>query len=81
MPNESASETASGFVEQAGSVPRVKCPSCGGDHPRRVEREGFLQTKIWPIFGYYPWFCGACKTQFLIRKRYRRKSQRKEYVE
>jgi len=81
VPSGSTSDTASGFVDRAGSITKVKCPGCGSDHPRRVERKGFLQKKILPMFGYYPWLCGACKTNFLVRKRYRRKSQRKEYVE
>ena len=38
-----------------------------------MERRGFLQIKILPIFGYYPWLCGVCRTSFLTRKRYRRR--------
>ena len=74
-------EAAEGFVDKADSASRVTCPECGSDHPRRLERKGFLQMKIYPIFGYYPWTCGACKTTFMMRKRQRRKSKRtEEYV-
>jgi transposase-like protein len=75
------SEAAQGFVDQAGSSTNVQCPSCGSKNPRRLERKGLLQTKIYPLFGYYPWMCGACKETFLMRKRYRRKAKKKEYVE
>lgn len=81
MTTGSRSETAPGYVEQAGAAPKVRCPSCGNDHPRRLERKGFLQERVYPLFGYYPWLCQACKSTFLIRKRYRRKAKKKDYVE
>lgn len=75
-------EAAEGFAHQsqAGAQANagVLCPECGSDRPRRVERKGFLQMKVYPAFGYYPWMCGACKHIFLARKRHRRKSKRKE---
>jgi hypothetical protein len=37
--------------------------------------------RIYPLFGYYPWVCGACKSTFMARKRYRRKTKKKDYVE
>lgn len=78
MSEGSHTEAAEGFVDQSGAITKVLCPECGSDHPRRLERKGFLQTRIYPIFGYFPWMCGACKATFLMRKRYRRKSKRKE---
>jgi hypothetical protein len=60
---------------------KVLCPNCGGSHPRRLERKGFLQERVYPLFGYYPWVCGACKSTFLMRKRYRRKSKEKDHAE
>jgi DNA-directed RNA polymerase subunit RPC12/RpoP len=77
----SGSEAAAGYVEQAAATPKIRCPQCGGDHPRRLERKGFLQDRVYPLFGYYPWVCGACKSIFLMRKRYRRKTKKKEYAE
>jgi hypothetical protein len=72
---------AEGFVDQSQARVGVPCPECGSDRPRRLERKGFLQMKVYPVFGYYPWMCGACKTSFLARKRYRRKSKRtEEYI-
>jgi hypothetical protein len=76
--HESRGEAVEGFVDQAGTRIGVLCPECGSDQPRRIERKGFLQTRIYPLFGYYPWMCGACKTSFYMRKRQRRKSKRKE---
>ncbi len=78
MSDGSRSQAAEGFVDKAGASTKVLCPECGGDHPRRVERKGFLQRKVYPIFGYYPWFCPDCKSTFAMRKRHRRKSKRKE---
>jgi hypothetical protein len=77
----SGSDAAPGYVEQAGATVKVRCPHCGDDHPRRLERKGFLQLRVYPLFGYYPWLCGACKATFLKRKRYRRKTKKKDYVE
>jgi hypothetical protein len=80
--NVNHTDAAEGFVDQTGTASGVICPECGSDHPRRLQRKGFLQTRIYPLFGYYPWVCGGCKTTFLMRKRHRRKSRRKEeYVE
>jgi hypothetical protein len=77
----SRSDTAPGFVEKAEAAPKVLCPNCGNNHPRRMERKGFLQMRVYPLFGYYPWVCGACKSTFMARKRYRRKTKKKDYVE
>jgi hypothetical protein len=76
--NGSHSETAKGFIEKASVDAKLLCPECGGDHTRRLERKGFLQTKVFAQFGYYPWLCIGCKKEFLARKRYRRKSKNKE---
>jgi hypothetical protein len=46
-----------------------------------MERKGFLQERVLPALGYYPWVCATCKSTFLMRKRYRRKSKKKEYAE
>ncbi len=78
MSNASHTDAAEGFADKSGAGTKVLCPECGSDHPRRLERKGFLQTKIYPLFGYYPWICTGCKTTFLMRKRYRRKSKHKE---
>ena len=81
MPYGSDTQAAEGFVEKAGARDKVYCPACGGDRARRTERKGFLQKRVYSFFGYYPWHCPACKHAFLLRKRYRRKSKPKEYLE
>ena len=78
MSDGSRGEAAQGFVEKTGAGTKVLCPECGGDHPRRLERKGFLQSKIYPLFGYFPWHCPECKSTYMLRKRHRRKSKRKE---
>jgi len=72
---EGQSGSVAEAVQQAAWKAEVECPTCGSRRPHRMERRGFFQTKILPIFGYYPWLCGVCRTSFLTRKRYRRKTQ------
>jgi hypothetical protein len=50
------------------------CPKCEDDHKlRRIQRKGFLQTRIYPLFGYYPWKCSECEILQLHRDRGERK--------
>lgn len=65
-------------IERACLQSRVQCPTCGDEHPHRLERKGFLEQKVFPLFGFYPWLCGSCRTSFLMRKRYRRKVRSQE---
>jgi transposase-like protein len=65
-------------VDRSGAEVKVRCPQCGDEHPRRRERKGFLETRVLPVLGYYPWMCATCKSTFLLRKRYRRKSKKDE---
>jgi hypothetical protein len=57
------------------------CKFCGSERLFRVFREGYLQEKIYPIFGYYPWKCKACKHYMMLRKRKTSRSKAKEYVD
>lgn len=36
---------------------------------RRLRRDGLLQVKVFPLFGYYPWQCGNCRAKMLLRNR------------
>jgi len=38
----------------------------------RLARIGFFEEKILPVFGYYPWVCGACRTMKYFRVRGKR---------
>jgi hypothetical protein len=54
------------------------CPRCGNQYLMRLARTGFLELKVLPVLGYYPWVCGACRTMryFRVRgKRIRRSPQ------
>ncbi|MFZ0339703.1 MAG: hypothetical protein WAL45_16845 [Terracidiphilus sp.] len=71
--------TAGNIVEMSSAKERVHCQECGSDKVRRVSREGFLQMKIYPLFGYYPWRCMGCGVHVVLRKRERAKKQ--DYAE
>ncbi len=62
MPESPVSASASATL-------RDICRGCGGHHLRRVGRNGFLQVKLFPLFGYYPWECSACRRTQLLRQR------------
>ena len=59
------------------------CPGCRQASMRRVERVGFLQQRILPAFGLYPWECTLCRKQKYLRirgvKRRRRAAPRREF--
>jgi len=42
---------------------------CGGSHLYRLRRTGLLEKIIYPLFGYYPWHCLACKENRYIKQR------------
>lgn len=48
---------------------RLSCPKCGGKHMFRLERKGFIQTRILPLFGYFPWKCYDCRIYRHMRSR------------
>jgi hypothetical protein len=52
------------------------CVTCGCEM-RRVMRESFLQRKVYPRFGYYPWECPLCREPILYKVRHLRKSKSK----
>jgi len=78
VPDGSRSKAAEEDVEKGSVSTKVFCPECGGDGPRRLERKGFMQMRVYPLFGYFPWTCPNCKSSFMLRKRHRRKSKRKK---
>jgi len=47
----------------------VVCRFCGSPQIYRLYREGFLQNRIYPFFGYYPWRCKDCSSPMMLRKR------------
>jgi hypothetical protein len=51
---------------------RVRCDYCG-NALRRLARQGFLQTKVYSRFGYYPWECPLCREPVMVRQQHRYK--------
>jgi transposase-like protein len=47
----------------------ARCPRCDSENLRRLRRKGFLQGKIYSKFGYYPWRCTKCFSDFLLKRR------------
>src|SRR6185437_12162456 len=47
----------------------VICPTCGQHALFRCQRKGFLQTRLYPVFGLYPWSCTCCRRACLLRLR------------
>ena len=69
-----AEETARANLAQSTSAEhstraRMLCPQCGSAALYRMYRNGFMQTRIYPFLGYYPWGCKRCGVQMMLRKR------------
>ncbi|HEY0784886.1 MAG TPA: hypothetical protein VGD62_03385, partial [Acidobacteriaceae bacterium] len=48
---------------------KPQCPQCEAIELRRNGRVGFLQRKVYPRFGYFPWECGQCRQIFMLKQR------------
>lgn len=59
------------FVETKANKELITCQRCGSGRVRRIYREGFLQTNIYPLLGYYPWRCNQCGQVVMLHKRRR----------
>jgi hypothetical protein len=59
----------------------VHCRYCGSERVFRVFRQGYLQEKIYPLFGFYPWKCKGCKEHMMLHSRKRARSKKKQYLE
>lgn len=66
---ETQAVLAGEFSEASEAKVQTICRRCGSNRVYRLYREGFLQEKVYPIFGYYPWKCKDCGQHLLIRKR------------
>jgi DNA-directed RNA polymerase subunit RPC12/RpoP len=60
---------------------RVYCQKCGSGRVYRVEREGFMQERIYPLFGYYPWRCELCGVYMMLKKRNRARTRTIKHIE
>jgi hypothetical protein len=45
------------------------CPKCQSGRMHRLKREGFVELRVAPLFGYFPWRCSDCKAELLLRAR------------
>ncbi len=61
----------------ASDISEFACPDCGNRRLRRLPRTGFLQTKVFPVFGYFPWECPICRETKYFRKRGKRVTRAK----
>lgn len=51
------------------SKAKKTCPNCSEFELTRVARHGFMQERIYPKFGMFPWECGQCRQIFLLKSR------------
>ena len=65
-------------VETAVVKDRVNCRECGSGRVYRVKREGFLQERIYPLFGFYPWRCMTCREPMMLHKRNRARTKNRK---
>jgi DNA-directed RNA polymerase subunit RPC12/RpoP len=80
MPVEMARGAMVGsMVERSSAKEPVHCQKCGSEKVYRVGREGYLQVKIYPLFGYYPWRCMRCGVHVILRKR--KRAMKKNHTE
>jgi ssDNA-binding Zn-finger/Zn-ribbon topoisomerase 1 len=63
--------SAESVPEARSTREQIVCQRCGSEKVHRVFREGFLQERILPLFGYYPWRCKNCGNLEMLRKRRR----------
>src|ERR1700677_1184369 len=57
------------LVEKRLNRNAVRCPACRSDRVYRAGRRGLLQTRVLPMFGFYPWQCKGCGADVMIRRR------------
>ena len=72
MQEAQSHDASEGTIVQTTVVKEmVHCRRCGSDGVYRAHRKGFMQERIYPLFGYYPWECKRCRGQVLLRKRHK----------
>jgi len=43
------------------------CANCPGKECRRLNRQGFLERRLLPLIGYFPWECSLCRKKIYLR--------------
>jgi hypothetical protein len=75
-------EVKAGNIAEANSADeRVLCDDCGSDEVYRLVRRSFLERRIYPLFGFYPWRCKGCGLRLMMRKRRMAKEQEVKLAE
>jgi hypothetical protein len=64
--------SSTGSAKEIGRRTGMHCKDCGTPL-RRLARKGFLQLKVYPFFGFYPWECPLCRKAMMVKKQYVRK--------
>jgi hypothetical protein len=49
-----------------GRRTRRRCPFCDSKRIRRERRYGFPEKFLFPILNGYPYFCGDCRSRFIL---------------
>jgi hypothetical protein len=57
------------LTRKAEPKKRLTCPRCMSDKVYRLYREGFLQKRIYSLFGFYPWRCKVCSAHMMLHRR------------
>jgi hypothetical protein len=57
------------LVKAVQETSGVQCPICNNSDLHRMRRVGFLQRRVFSLFGYYPWECGACRKTHYFKQR------------
>jgi hypothetical protein len=60
---------AANLIEGNSADERVHCDGCGSDEVYRIFRKGFLEERIYPMGGFYPWRCKGCGLRLMLRRR------------
>lgn len=68
--------SAGDFLNERRTNPHPLCPKCKTHPMRRLPREGFLQEKVLPRFGLYPWECPTCLKLRLMPHRGQRRRRK-----
>jgi len=66
------------FIEFGKINDRLYCKECNSHRVFRIFRKGFLQERIYPWFGFYPWKCKDCKSCMFYRKRKMSRAKQRE---
>ena len=76
LEDQSRSSSEAGAPESSGhndganqNKVRLECPWCGLMTMTRQNRHGWLEERILPLFGVYPWACRDCREPKYYRNR------------